>query len=92
MLDPQVVAQLLGRRTRPARALTPREREVLALMAEGRTNAAIAGALGHRHGAVEKNVTSIFQKLLLEDSGPTTAACSPCSPCCSGGSSRRSTG
>ncbi|QNE43128.1 response regulator transcription factor [Frigoribacterium sp. NBH87] len=69
VLDPQVVSQLLGRRSDPLSALTPREREVLTLMAEGRTNAAIAAQLVIGTGAVEKNVTSIFQKLLLEDSG-----------------------
>jgi len=69
VLDPQVVQQLLGRRGDPLAALTPREREVLALMAEGRTNAAIAAQLVIGTGAVEKHVTSIFQKLLLEDSG-----------------------
>ena len=69
VLDPQVVSQLLGRRSDPLSALTPREREVLTLMAEGRTNAAIAAQLVIGPGAVEKNVTSIFQKLLLEDSG-----------------------
>jgi DNA-binding NarL/FixJ family response regulator len=69
VLDPQVVSQLLGRRSDPLAALTPRECEVLTLMAEGRTNAAIASALVIGTGAVEKNVTSIFQKLLLEDSG-----------------------
>ncbi len=69
VLDPEVVAQLLGRRHDPLTTLTPREHEVLALMAEGRTNAAIAGALVIGTGAVEKNVTSIFQKLGLDDSG-----------------------
>ena len=69
MLDPSVVAALLGRRSDPLLALTPREREVLALMAEGRTNAAIAAALVIGTGAVEKNVTGIFQKLGLEDGG-----------------------
>lgn len=69
VLDPEVVAQLLGRRVDPLAALTPREREVLALMGEGRTNAAIASALFIGTGAVEKNVTSIFQKLGLDDSG-----------------------
>jgi DNA-binding NarL/FixJ family response regulator len=69
VLDPQVVSQLLGRRGDPLAASAPREREVLGLMAEGRTNAAIASALVIGTGAVEKNVTSIFQKLLLEDSG-----------------------
>lgn len=69
VLDPEVVAQLLGRRNDPLAQLTPREREVLGLMAEGRTNAAIAAQLVIGTGAVEKNVTSIFQKLGLEDSG-----------------------
>ncbi|MGX5680081.1 response regulator transcription factor [Schumannella luteola] len=69
VLDPEVVAQLLGRRQDPLERLTPREREVLALMAEGRTNAAIADSLVIGTGAVEKNVTSIFQKLALDDSG-----------------------
>lgn len=69
VLDPEVVAQLLGRRQNPLASLTPRELEVMALMAEGRTNVAIAEALVIGTGAVEKNVTSIFQKLGLEGSG-----------------------
>jgi DNA-binding NarL/FixJ family response regulator len=69
VLDPEVVAQLIGRRTDPMATLTPREREVLALMGEGRTNAAIGATLFIGTGAVEKNVTSIFQKLGLDDSG-----------------------
>jgi len=69
VLDPEVVAQLIGRRNDPLSTLTPREREVLALMGEGRTNAAISAALFIGTGAVEKNVTSIFQKLGLDDSG-----------------------
>ena len=66
-LDPEVVAMLLGRRRRddPLAALTPREREVLGLMAEGRSNAAIAEALVVTERAVEKHVTSIFSKLDL---------------------------
>ena len=66
-LDPEVVSTLLGRRRRddPFAALTPREREVLGLMAEGRTNAAMAGALGVSERAVEKHVTAIFSKLDL---------------------------
>jgi len=69
VLDPQVVRELLSRRGDPLAALTPREREVLELMAEGRTNSGIATQLYIGVGAVEKNVTSIFQKLGLEDSG-----------------------
>jgi len=69
VLDPQVVRELLVRRTDPLASLTPREREVLQLMAEGRTNAGIAQRLVIGVGAVEKNVTAIFQKLGLEDSG-----------------------
>lgn len=69
VLDPEVVSQLLGRRHDPLATLTPREHEVIALMAEGRTNAAIASALVISTGAVEKNVTAIFQKLGLDDSG-----------------------
>jgi DNA-binding NarL/FixJ family response regulator len=66
-LDPEVVALLLGRRRRedPLDALTAREREVLGLMAEGRSNAAIAEALVVTERAVEKHVTSIFSKLDL---------------------------
>lgn len=69
VLDPQVVRELLVRRTDPLESLTPREGEVLQLMAEGRTNAGIASRLVIGVGAVEKNVTAIFQKLGLEDSG-----------------------
>ncbi len=69
VLDPQVVRELLVRRTDPLESLTPRETEVLQLMAEGRTNAGIASRLVIGVGAVEKNVTAIFQKLGLEDSG-----------------------
>jgi DNA-binding NarL/FixJ family response regulator len=66
-LDPEVVALLLGRRRRedPLDALTAREKEVLGLMAEGRSNAAIAEALVVTERAVEKHVTSIFSKLDL---------------------------
>jgi DNA-binding NarL/FixJ family response regulator len=67
VLDAEVVAQLLARSLRhdPLDRLTAREREVLALMAEGRTNAAIAKALVVGGGAVEKHVNSIFTKLDL---------------------------
>ena len=64
-LDPEVVAQLLARSRHPLAALPAREREVLALMAEGRTNAAIAAALVVGEGAVEKHINSIFAKLGL---------------------------
>src|SRR6188472_403891 len=66
-LDPEVVSLLLGRRRRedPLAPLTPREREVLALMAEGRTNAAMAAELVVTERAVEKHVTGIFSKLCL---------------------------
>jgi len=66
-LDPEVVAQLFSRRRRdgPLERLTPREREVLALMAEGRSNAGIADALVLTVGAVEKHVQSILGKLDL---------------------------
>jgi DNA-binding NarL/FixJ family response regulator len=66
-LDPEVVAQLLARARRrdPLALLTPREREVLGLMAEGRTNTAIAQALVVSDGAVEKHVSNIFTKLDL---------------------------
>jgi DNA-binding NarL/FixJ family response regulator len=66
-LDPEVVVQVLGRRRRedPLVGLTERDREVLALMAEGRSNQAIAGRLVVTERAVEKHVTSIFDKLGL---------------------------
>jgi DNA-binding NarL/FixJ family response regulator len=66
-LDPEVVGMLLGRRRRedPLAALTPREREVLGLMAEGRSNSAMADALVVSERAVEKHVTAIFSKLDL---------------------------
>jgi DNA-binding NarL/FixJ family response regulator len=63
--DPEVVAQLLARSRHPLGDLTPREREVLALMAEGRSNAAIAAALVVGAGAVEKHINNIFTKLGL---------------------------
>ncbi len=67
VLDPEVVAQLVVRRGRgPLDALTPREREVLSLMAEGRSNTAIARIMVVTDGAVEKHVTSIFGKLGLQ--------------------------
>jgi DNA-binding NarL/FixJ family response regulator len=69
-LDPDVVAQLVSRGADGRLAeLTPREREVLALMAEGRSNAGIAKALVLTVGAVEKHIASIFGKLALAQSG-----------------------
>ncbi|WP_281253950.1 response regulator transcription factor [Streptomyces pini] len=70
-LDPEVVAQLLGRSRRQdvLAGLTPREREVLGLMAEGRTNSAIARQLVVSDGAVEKHVGNIFLKLGLAPGG-----------------------
>ncbi len=66
-LDPEVVSRLLGRRRRedPLSELSPREKEVLGLMAEGRSNNAIASQLVVTERAVEKHVTSIFNKLNL---------------------------
>ncbi|MFY1696172.1 response regulator [Solwaraspora sp. WMMA2101] len=67
VLDPEVVGQLLARRRRddPLRTLTPREHEVLGLMAQGRSNGAIARQLVVTDGAVEKHVNNIFGKLRL---------------------------
>jgi DNA-binding NarL/FixJ family response regulator len=66
-IDPEVVSQLLARtrRQQPIAELTPREREVLGLMAEGRSNTAIAEKLVITQRAVEKHVKHIFQKLRL---------------------------
>jgi DNA-binding NarL/FixJ family response regulator len=71
VLDPEVVAQMLGRSREegPLDSLTAREREVLGLMAEGRTNRAIAGKLFLSERAVERHVTSIFSKLDLPSGG-----------------------
>jgi len=67
VLDPEVVARLMARRTRsgPLAALTPREREVLALMAEGRSNAAIAARLFVTEKAVSRHAAGIFTRLGL---------------------------
>lgn len=71
VLDPEVVSALLAHRHRrdPLGTLSPREREVLGLMAEGRTNTAIGRTLVITPGAVEKHISSIFGKLGLPPSG-----------------------
>lgn len=70
VLDPEVVAQLLvARRSDPLAALSPRERDVLGLMAEGRSNTAIARRLVVTPGAVEKHISNIFAKIGLPDVG-----------------------
>lgn len=71
VLDPEVVSALFARRRRrdPLETLSPREREVLGLMAEGRTNTAIGRALVVGQGAVEKHISAIFTKLGLPPSG-----------------------
>jgi DNA-binding NarL/FixJ family response regulator len=70
VLDPEVVRQLLGaaRRADELAALTPRERQVLSLLAQGRSNAAIAAALTISLGVVEKHLASVFAKLGLAPS------------------------
>ncbi len=70
-MDPEVVAQLLGRRDNrgPLSELTAREREVLALMAEGRSNTGIGAELGISSSAIEKHVKQVFSKLDLPPSG-----------------------
>jgi DNA-binding NarL/FixJ family response regulator len=67
-LDPEVVGRMLGRRQRnsPLDRLSPRERDVLAAMAEGKSNHGIAQSLLVSQAAVEKHVTSIFHKLQLD--------------------------
>lgn len=71
VLDPDVVARLVGRKrtTGPLDRLTPRERQVLALIAEGRSNSGIAQELVVTIAAIERHVTSIFDKLGLHQSG-----------------------
>jgi DNA-binding NarL/FixJ family response regulator len=73
VIDSEVIAQLLGRRRRGDRleALTPREREVLGLMAEGLSNAAVARRLYVTDGAVEKHISNIFLKLDLQHTDST---------------------
>jgi DNA-binding NarL/FixJ family response regulator len=65
-LDPEVISQLLRKPDPGLASLTPREREVLGLMAEGRSNSGIAGKLVLSEGAVEKHIASVFGKLSLE--------------------------
>ena len=69
-LDPDVIARLVGRKRKasPIDDLTPREREVLALIAEGRSNAGVAQELVVSAAAVERHITSIFDKLGLHQS------------------------
>ena len=71
VVDPSLVVELIAARTAddPLEELTPREHEVLALMAEGRSNAGIARRLWVTEGTVEKHVHSIFMKLLLPETG-----------------------
>jgi len=69
VLDPEVAAQMVGRREEPLSELTDRERDVLALMAEGYSNRAIAETIFVSERAVERHVTSIFSKLGLEATG-----------------------
>jgi DNA-binding NarL/FixJ family response regulator len=68
VLDPEVVSQLFVSRRDPMQTLTPRERDVLKLMAGGRTNSAIARQLVVTEGAVEKHINNIFGKLNLASS------------------------
>ena len=67
-MDSEVIGQLVGRRAVPLATLTPREREVLELVAEGRSNTAIAAALFVTEKAVGKHISSIFSKLDLPPS------------------------
>ena len=67
VIDPEVVSQLIGRRQRPIDLLTPREREVLALMAEGHSNSSIVERLEISQSAVEKHVRKVFTKLGLPE-------------------------
>jgi DNA-binding NarL/FixJ family response regulator len=68
-LDPEVISQLLRRPDAGLASLTAREREVLGLMAEGRSNSGIAGKLTLSEGVIEKHIASIFGKLSLEQEG-----------------------
>lgn len=68
VMDQQVVTQLLQRRQTPLADLTPREREVMGLMAAGRSNAAIAGAMRVTEKAIDKHIANLFAKLRLPQS------------------------
>ncbi|MGW1682491.1 response regulator transcription factor [Saccharopolyspora sp. NPDC002376] len=70
-MDPEVISKLVARRTTPLQRLTSRENDVLALMAEGRSNAAIAQELVVSEGAVSKHIASIFGKLDLANAEDT---------------------
>ena len=67
-MDPEVISQLLGRRPTPIAQLTPREREVLELIAQGRSNSAVAAAMFVSEKAVGKHISSIFGKFDLPPS------------------------
>lgn len=67
VIDPEVVAQLIGRQQRPIDVLTPREAEVLSLMAQGHSNSAIVERLEISQSAVEKHVRKVFTKLGLPE-------------------------
>lgn len=69
VIDPEVVRQLLTRRRDPLSRLTPREREVLALMAEGHANSTIARLLTVTDAAIHKHITAIFAKLDIPNTG-----------------------
>jgi DNA-binding NarL/FixJ family response regulator len=79
-LDPDVVALLVGRKRKdsPLDALTPRERAVLSLIAQGRSNAGVADELVVTVAAVERHVTSIFDKLGLRPARSSIVGCWPC--------------
>ena len=81
-LDPEVVSRLLAgaREEHPLHTLTDREREVLELVAEGRSNRGIGERLAVTERAVQKHVTSIFAKLALPPTRTTTVASWPCWP------------
>ena len=80
----RTAARRAGREDDPLAELTPREREVLGLIAEGRSNKAICAKLFLSPKTIETHVNSIFLKLGLLPRRTTTAACSPCSPTCAG--------